>query len=206
MTPTNIALLLGGAGLAVCPNFLGAFDLAGLRLDLARLQREEKFHRAGVGHGAELHGGGDIRRDEICWLNPESGVAAQHELWEKMRALKEAFNQTLFLGLTEFEGHYASYPAGGFYQRHRDSFREDGDRMVSVVIYLNEVRKKSDGGQLRVFQNESHTDIEPTGGTLVCFLSKEMEHEVLPSLNSRISFTGWFKVARSNHAAFSQPG
>lgn len=53
----------------------------------------------------------------------------------------------------------------------------------------------ADGGRLRVYGGGSHVDVDPGGGTLVCFLSEEKEHEVLPSHAPRISFAGWFKRA-----------
>jgi SM-20-related protein len=36
--------------------------------------------------------------------------------------------------------------------------------------------------------------IEPRLGTLVCFLSGDYWHEVLPAARSRMSITGWYLV------------
>ncbi len=118
-------------------------------------------------------------------------------LWRRFDLLKAAFNRTLFLGLTDFEGHYAAYPEGGFYERHKDGFRRDSARVVSFVLYLNRDWKPADGGRLRVYTKgqsggESHVDVDPIGGTMVCFLSGESEHEVLLNHRPRFSLTGWF--------------
>lgn len=83
---------------------------------------------------------------------------------------------------------------GAFYRRHLDRFHKDDSRLVSFVLYLNQDWKAADGGRLRIYQEDSHTDIDPVRGTMVCFMSRESEHEVMESFASRYSFTGWFKV------------
>ena len=37
-------------------------------------------------------------------------------------------------------------------------------------------------------------DVQPLGGTLVCFLAERFEHEVLPARRERLSVTGWFRA------------
>ena len=194
MSSTFIATQLGEAGLCVCPDFLPRAEVEALRDDLERLQVGQFFRRAGVGQGSELRQIDSIRRDEICWLNREEANGTQEGLWRKLDDLKVAFNRTLFLGLNNFEGHYAYYPPGGFYRRHRDAFRGDSGRIVSLIIYLNAGWLPSHGGQLRVYDRSSFRDIEPKEGTLVCFLSQDIEHEVLPAIEPRMSFTGWFRA------------
>ena len=73
------------------------------------------------------------------------------------------------------------------------------------MLYLNRDWKPEDGGRLRIYGETSHTDIDPVGGTLVCFMSRESEHEVLESFAGRCSFTGWFKVNRSASALVLKP-
>ena len=114
-------------------------------------------------------------------------------LWIQLDSLKQALNRTLFLGLVAFEGHYALYERGGFYVKHRDSFAQDDARVVSLILYLNSDWKAADGGKLRIYRSDSWVDVEPVGGTLVCFFSQESEHQVLRSHASRISLAGWFK-------------
>lgn len=194
MTARHIAERLGKTGYCVCPGFLSADSLRDTRGDLDRIKRAGHFHRAGVGQGRHLQSQNSVRRDEIFWLDRGLDNPIQELLWQKMDLLKRAFNRTLFLGLLNFEGHYAAYPEGGFYKRHRDCFRDDSDRMVSLVLYLNRDWKSHDGGRLRIFSEHSHTDVDPVGGTMVCFMSRESEHEVLLSHEKRFSFTGWFKV------------
>lgn len=198
------------SGFAICPNFLKPELIESLKLDLHAKREAQGFHFAGTGHKTSFLNHGDIRKDEIHWLTPD-GTPNSELIFKKLEALRQQLNQQLFLGLEELEAHYSIYPPGGFYRRHRDSFRDDHHRMISIVIYLNSDWQVADGGQLRLYTDSitdldtdpvtdlvpnpnKVVDIEPLAGTLVCFLSREIEHEVLPCSRERLSFTGWFKV------------
>lgn len=199
MSSKSIAKTLGEKGLCVCPGFLSPSLVADSLADLSAIRALGRFQSAGVGQGAGRITSPQIRNDETYWLEREAANATQARMWRKIDLLRAAFNRTLFLGLRNFEGHYAVYSEGGFYERHRDSFRQDSARVVSFVLYLNSDWKPSDGGGLRIFKKqtsgaETYTDIDPVGGTMVCFLSRELEHEVLLSHRARFSLTGWFKV------------
>ncbi len=189
----SLAKKLGATGICVTPNFLNAEMLQKVLGDLKRIYELGEFKRAGIGKGIDLGIHDQVRRDEIFWLDELLANLIQKELWKKINFLKQAFNRTLYLGLKEFEGHYASYPKGGFYKRHLDSFKDDDKRTISIILYLNNQWKSEDGGVLRIHDKEISRDIEPIGGTLVCFLSREFEHEVLLNQMDRFSFTGWFK-------------
>src|SRR5690606_676284 len=111
-------------------------------------------------------------------------------------------NRHLFTGLRSFEAHYAIYPAGTRYARHLDQFQGDRNRSISCVFYLNERWTDEDGGQLRLYlpssgggaENECVVQLLPVAGTLVCFRSDRVPHEVLPSLRERRSVAGWFRT------------
>ena len=111
-----------------------------------------------------------------------------------MDSLRQALNRGLYLGLEDFESHFALYPPGAFYRKHVDRFRDDDKRMVSAVIYLNDAWLPEHGGQLRMFPKDADAfDVQPVGGCLAVFLSGEMPHEVLPAHRERLSLTGWFR-------------
>jgi SM-20-related protein len=148
---------------------------------------------ARVGRGATREVQESIRGDRIQWLEAGQSAACDRYMG-LMDSLRLALNQGLFLGLEDYESHFALYPPGAFYRRHVDRFRDDDGRVVSVVIYLNTAWLPDDGGQLRLFLNDDRThDVQPTGGCLVVFLSGEMPHEVLPATRERLSLTGWFR-------------
>ena len=114
-----------------------------------------------------------------------------------MDELRIDLNRALLLGLEDLEAHYALYPAGARYARHRDRFHDDDARVLSSVLYLNPDWRANDGGALRLHlgadAQNPHMDIYPTLGTLVLFLSAELEHEVLPASRERLSIAGWFR-------------
>ena len=190
---------LASTGHSLWRNFL---EPQSLRADLERLRARGQFHVAGVGRGLNSRPGGEVRRDETCWLERDQPGAAlaQGELFSALQQLRTALNRYLYLGLVDFEGHYAVYPTEGFYRRHLDCFRNGGgsddERCVSLVLYLNSDWQPADGGRLRLYGRDgvTFTDIDPVGGTLVCFMSRETEHEVLLNHRERFSFVGWFKV------------
>ncbi|EXF91968.1 2OG-Fe(II) oxygenase [Pseudomonas fluorescens HK44] len=154
---------------------------------------EGELAPAAVGRGpfSEIREG--IRGDHIQWLEPGQDEACDSYLG-LMDSLREAMNRGLFLGLEDFESHFALYPSGAFYRKHVDRFRDDDRRMVSAVIYLNDGWLPEHGGQLRMYLEEGREhDVVPTGGCLVVFLSGEVPHEVLPATRERLSLTGWFR-------------
>lgn len=193
-----IAEQLERDGLAVVQDFLTSVEVDALRADLAALQERSLLTRAGVGQGGDHQILDAVRSDLVFWTEQSAPTtAAQAALSTRLEGLRESLNRALYLGLRTFSGHYAVYPPGGFYKRHLDCFQNDTSRKISVIFYLNSDWKESDGGVLRVYHRPGHgsdfTDVPPRGGTLVCFLSAEKEHEVLPSYSTRQSFTGWFQ-------------
>jgi len=180
-------------GWAVEGSFLPQPAIAGLRTEARRRDAAGEFRPAGVGRGASRVERSDIRGDRILWLDEQPRCAAEAALAEALAALRAALNQAFFLGLESFEGHYAIYPAGAFYRRHRDRFRDDDARVISCALYLNEDWSAGDGGALRIHLDSGARDILPTGGTLACFVAERFEHEVLPSARERLAVTGWFR-------------
>lgn len=176
----------------IIPDFLPAHLTHVLAQDLLRRQGAGEFKPAGVGK-AQIRT--DIRGDATLWWQDADLIDAQKTYYQNINTLREALNEAFFISLQTFECHYASYPIGAFYQRHLDSFRQNNSRFISCILYLNTDWQASEGGALRVYNadNETHTDIFPTFGTLVCMRSETMWHEVLPVHRTRYSITGWLR-------------
>jgi SM-20-related protein len=169
-----------------------------LRAEIARLDDEDRLRRAGIGRETDYQVDRDIRRDRIRWLNRESAVQA--ELLDIIAALKDRLNRSLFLGLFEFEGHFALYPEGAFYRTHYDSFRGAANRVVSLVLFLNPEWRPEHGGELVLYTDDETTErarIAPLDGRLVLFLSEEIPHEVRPTRAPRRSVAGWYRLNTS---------
>jgi SM-20-related protein len=172
--------------------FLPCDRVAALRSEAERLRGSGAFHAAGIGHGAERRA--DIRGDEILWFDAEAAPLASALVTRELEALRRAVNAATYLGLEDFEGHYAAYPPGAGYARHVDGFSEGNRRALSLVLYLNETWSAEDGGALRLHpEGEPAVTVLPQGGTLVCFLSERVPHEVLPAGRTRFSLAGWFR-------------
>lgn len=168
-----------------------------LTLELAQECRKRsedgQLAPAAVGRGGTQEIREAIRGDHIQWLEAGETEACDHYL-ELMNSLRHALNRGLFLGLEDFESHFALYPPGAFYLKHLDRFRDDDRRTVSAVLYLNPLWLPEHGGQLRMtLKGDAEYDVQPIGGCLVVFLSGEIPHEVLPSTRERLSLTGWFR-------------
>ena len=180
-------------GIAVVDQFLPAAVIEALAADARQREAAGDFHPAGVGRGAQRVVHHDIRGDRIAWLDADDAASALGSANAALQALRGALNATLFLGLFSFEGHYAIYPPGASYRRHRDRFRDDDARMLSCVLYLNAGWTAAHSGALRIFADGGVRDVLPAAGTFVCFASERFDHEVLPATRARLSLTGWFK-------------
>lgn len=192
----EVADTLARDGIAVEAGFLKPDLVQALASEAREAFAAGRFHAAGVGGGHTHALRPDIRGDHIWWLDRPASDA-QRDYFAQMEALRLAINERQFLGLFDQECHFALYRAGSFYQRHVDRFRGDARRVVSVVLYLNEAWDPKWGGALRIYENEGPQapfhDVVPLGGTLVCFFSDSVSHEVLPAIRERLSLTGWFR-------------
>jgi SM-20-related protein len=193
----RIGAAIANEGCAIEADFLPQATVAALADEARARDAAGEFHSAGVGRGSARVQRSDIRGDRILWLDQGSASAVQQPFWQALDALRAALNEKLLLGLFSFEAHYALYPTGAFYRRHRDQFRggtgPSDIRVISCAMYLNENWALANGGALRIYDGERAHDILPAAGTLVCFLSDRFEHEVLPATRERLALTGWFR-------------
>ncbi len=150
---------------------------------------------AKIGLGANELQNTSIRNDSLFWLNETPMDSIQNIYLKEMTKLMEILNSELYLGLKQFEGHYARYEKNGFYKKHLDQFIGNNERVISAITYLN---SPANGGELRIF-NKTNPDridceISPRAGSIVCFLSHHIYHEVLPTMDERLSIAGWFRT------------
>lgn len=152
--------------------------------------QHQQLTAAGVGRQGRHQLNQQVRRDHTAWLSQDNQV--QQQYLQLMAQLQQDMNQRCFLGLIDFEAHYARYHQGDFYQKHLDAFVGRSNRVLSSVCYLNTVVQ---GGELLIYdeQDQLLTRVQPKAGTLVIFESCRFPHEVLPATQSRYSIAGWFR-------------
>lgn len=153
------------------------------------------FHQAGIGREQVHQLNQSVRRDRICWLDMSHPPTRFYLHWAEQ--LRLHLNRALFLGLFDYESHYAHYPDGAFYKKHLDVFKGNSSRRLSSILYLNPAWQAGDGGELVLYAPDGDRVLEtvsPAFGTMVIFLSEEFPHEVLPTRCSRYSLTGWYRV------------
>ncbi|MDC0535049.1 2OG-Fe(II) oxygenase [Francisellaceae bacterium] len=179
-------------GYVVIDDFLPRDIYFSLKQYAVYLEKENEFDKAGIGKDIEHQIKTEIRGDWVYWLSKndqQKGVQYYFNAIDKLRAL---INYSFFLSLTDFEAHFAVYPIGKFYLKHRDQFKGNDIRQISLVFFLNDEWKPSDQGELCVDNDKETKIIEPIANRLVCFKSS-LEHEVLPTNAKRYSLTGWLK-------------
>ncbi len=161
---------------------------------------EQEFKAAGIGRQSGFQLQDRIRSDKIHWISATTETTREFLQW--MESLRVGINRRLFMGLMDYECHFAHYPVGAFYKKHLDAFRVnktsgESNRVVSMVLYLNETWQQDNGGELVIYAEEGEQILEkivPEFGRLVIFLSEKFPHEVLPATCERKSIAGWFRV------------
>jgi SM-20-related protein len=199
----SIAEALVVDGWCVTPEFIPSALVRELGNEVLALARDGRLQQASVAVGDKRRLDPAVRGDRTLWLDPHAATHAQSECLAALEFLRLTLNRELQLGLFDLECHFAVYPRGGFYRKHRDQRTGTGGRAVSCVLYLNDAWQTEDGGQLRLYLDAAsdahYKDVLPAGGTLVCFMSERFWHEVLPAKRMRLSLTGWFRRRSSPH-------
>jgi len=173
-------------------NFLAPDLLDELILICRQQNVQGQFHAAGIGRSDQADVNPTIRGDHIHWLEHGMSLGTDRYL-DAMDRFRTTLNHSLFLGLDNLECHFAIYAPGAFYQAHLDRFRDNNRRTISTVLYLNPDWLPQHAGELRLHVDGQTIDIAPVANRLVCFLSADILHEVLPTTHERLSLTGWFR-------------
>ncbi len=184
-------------GWAVIDDFFGRDLSKNLKQTILDEEASGHLKKAGVGRGSSFQVDPELRADYIRWINDTEECPAINQAKELIEDLRITVNRSLFLGLSEFEGHLTHYPVGIGYTKHVDRFQDSNARTLSFVSYLNENWTDGDGGSLKIYArgsiDELVAEILPVSGRAVIFLSDEIYHAVAPNKRSRYSLTGWYR-------------
>ncbi|MCC5921299.1 MAG: 2OG-Fe(II) oxygenase [Cyclobacteriaceae bacterium] len=185
---------------AMVDDFIPKDKIDILKKDILSHFNAGDFNAAGIGWGSEHTVKAAIRSDKVLWL--DSGNQEKDSFYRyyisMMNDFKDYLNRELYLGIKRFESHLTVYEPGAFYKKHVDQLKGANSRVVSCIFYLNENWQSEDGGQLRIYPNETdevnYTDVLPIYNRIVVMLSDDVYHEVRPSFKKRLSITGWMRA------------
>ena len=161
----------------------------------------DALKKAGIGAMHHHHLNNSIRTDRIYWVDKQKDLMID-PFFSLLDECIFMLRRHCFLPIHGYEFHFAHYPPGSFYKKHIDQFKGRGNRLISMIIYMNDQWVTEDGGALRLFNPESEelvwphantnfVDIAPLKQRAVLFRSELLEHEVLTTQKSRYSITGW---------------
>jgi len=167
---------------------------AQLRGNLWSLRSQKQLQEAAIGHQDKLVTDHLMRGDLIYWLDRSHNNKYENQFLDLMDEFVTYLNRTCYAGITGYEFHYALYEKGTFYKKHLDQFQDNKNRAFTMIMYLNMDWKEEDGGHLCIFHENHSQIINPVNGSCVFFKSSELEHEVLPCNQQRLSITGWLKT------------
>ena len=181
-------------GYIVVNDVFSTQQIQSLFIDIKKTD-SDVFHPAGIGREQEHQLNPFVRRDRIRWLDMDYQATRFYLQWTEK--LRQHLNRELFLGLFDYECHYAHFPKKAFYKKHLDAFKGNSNRRLSTILYLNPAWHSNDGGELLIYSQDDGVVLEkvaPTFGKMVIFVSEEIPHEVSVTNCSRYSLTGWFRV------------
>jgi len=177
----------------IADDFLSPELTRALREDVLSLNKQG-MAEAGIGRGEKFHLDKSVRSDKTQWL--DGSTPAQEQFLKQCNELRIEINRQLFMGLYDYEAHYAVYEPGSFYQKHLDAFKGRSNRLFTNVVYLNDHWEEDWGGELAVYdENDQLVEtVLPKGGRAIFFLSERFPHEVLKTMKQRLSIAGWYRV------------
>lgn len=186
-------------GFDVIDNFLDEAHYLELRSLMLLLHDQGHFEPAKIGQCNKKQNA-NIRNDQIFWLDQQTDSAAVDAYFTALKKISATLNESLFLGLVDYEAHFAIYQPNNFYKKHVDQFITTKERRISCVYYLNHAWQQEFGGELRLYNQADQplTTITPQGNRFVCFNS-DIPHEVCTAFKMRYSIAAWLKVRPMTH-------
>lgn len=179
--------------IGIAEDFLSARLSAHLKNNLQLLYAGQQLKLAGTGQDASHEPDKLFRSDIIYWLDRIHNDPFENQFFDQMDTFIQHLNETCFTGITSYEFHYTLYETGTFYKKHLDQFKHNDSRQYSIIMYLNDNWKLTDGGELCIYGEAGIQHISPNSGKIVFFKSSELQHEVLLTHKPRMSITGWLK-------------
>lgn len=183
--------LLAADDYLVIDNFLSDDSYQKFQSHFKTQLDQYEFSKAAIGSSRKRQIESSVRGDFIYWLDQQRD-ATLSGLFDLFDEVVYNLKKLLFLSISDYEFHFALYPPETRYEKHIDQFQGKNNRVISVLIYLNEDWKPCDGGELKIYQrDDEELLVAPLARRLVMFKSDIVEHEVMLTHIHRKSLTGW---------------
>lgn len=175
---------LGDKGFCVLDDVLSPQFLSAIKTESGLADYEAACLTQGVQSVA-------IRGDRIRWIDDDYPYANAY--LAQLLTLGKALNRVFFGGIKQVEGHYACYPVGFGYDWHKDNPKGRDERVLSLVLYLNDDWTADDGGAIELIDHSQSTHLLiPKANRLVIFDSN-LSHKVHNTQRVRYSLTAWLR-------------
>ncbi|MCB0475538.1 MAG: 2OG-Fe(II) oxygenase [Flavobacteriaceae bacterium] len=175
----------------VIDNFLPTALYSRIRHFFENKLKEDAFRKSAIGSLFNEQIIEGVRGDYIYWLDKNKDTDLEF-LFKLLDETKNMLNRYCYLSLSDYEFHLAHYPSGSFYKRHLDRFNNRSNRMITMILYMNEQWQEENGGQLKIYTTDTSELVAPLSNRCILFRSDALEHEVLLTRADRYSLTGWF--------------
>jgi SM-20-related protein len=185
-------------GFQIIDNFLTTDHYQALTNNAHIMMTNDCFKPAKIGQSIDNKININIRGDHIAWLPESTDNSAINAYLNQLENLRKTLNESLYLGLLNYEAHFAIYQTNSFYKKHIDQFSTKKDRRISCVYYLNPNWEKKLGGALKLYDKKDQvlSTILPIGNRFI-FFNSDLPHEVETTYQTRYSIAAWLKN-RSN--------
>jgi SM-20-related protein len=188
--PKKVFKDLKECGFSVNESFVPKSFAQELLSELKHFYQKGLMHQANIGLNKNKHIDKNIRGDKIYWLDGKSEI--QKRYFNFLQNYIDKLNREFFLGINNFEAHYAVYEEGSFYKKHFDNFKGKNNRVVTILFYLNENWQENDGGELVIYKDKEYL-VLPKFATMATFITEEILHEVKVTNKKRYSLVAWLR-------------
>ena len=190
-------------GFSVLDGVLGVRACDALRQQIRSIDAQGRLKPGNVVHGRYVEYNASRRGDRSCFVTTGQGkttdvdaaIGVYLQQADKLRSrlTDDELSAKLVGGMDDCSGMCAIYPGGGArYVKHRDALPYRPGRKLTLIYYSNDEWVPESGGELQLWLKEGRDPIKiaPLADRLVVFISS-LEHEVLPSWQTRLSLTVW---------------
>src|SRR5690625_1796435 len=113
-------------------------------------EENDQLTKAGIGSSGEFKVDSSVRGDFIYWLERDNDQKME-TFFSLMDELVDALRKYCYLSLSGSDFYILKFQSGSNYKDRLDKFNNRSNRMITVLVDLNEAWKPGDGGELKIY-------------------------------------------------------